>query len=60
MAFSINSRMAVIGKTYLRICPPTVYWHYKQWRMAGALDKLMDLLHSQVREQVKKKQNGRR
>jgi transposase len=42
--------------------PPysTVYWHYKQWREAGAIDALMSLLHGQVREQVKKKPNGQR
>jgi transposase len=40
--------------------PPysTVYWHYKQWREAGAIKKLMNALHEQVREQVKKKLNG--
>ncbi|HEY9660742.1 MAG TPA: transposase [Allocoleopsis sp.] len=40
--------------------PPysTVYWHYKQWREAGAFEKLMTVLHGQVRQQVKKKQNG--
>ena len=37
--------------------PPysTVYWHYKQWRDAGSIEKLMSVLHGQVREQVKKK-----
>jgi transposase len=37
--------------------PPysTVYWHYKQWRAAGAIEKLMTLLHEAIREQVKKK-----
>ena len=37
--------------------PPysTVYWHYKQWREAGVIEKIMEKLHSQVREQVKKK-----
>lgn len=42
--------------------PPysTVYWHYKQWRAAGALEELMTLLHGQVREQAKKKPSGRR
>ena len=37
--------------------PPysTVYWHYKQWRAAGALENLMTLLHEATREQVKKK-----
>ncbi len=36
--------------------PPysTVYWHYKQWRDAGAIEKLMSVLHGQVREGVKK------
>jgi transposase len=37
--------------------PPysTVYWHYKQWRNAGVFEELMQVLHEQVREQVKKK-----
>jgi transposase len=37
--------------------PPysTVFWYYKQWREAGSIEKLMTLLHGQVREQVKKK-----
>jgi len=41
--------------------PPysTVYWHYKQWREAGAIEKLMSALHGQVRTQVKKKPSGR-
>ena len=41
--------------------PPysTVYWHYKQWRDAGVMEKLMNVLHGQVREQVKKKLIGR-
>jgi len=32
--------------------PPysTVYWHYKQWRAAGVIEKLMSRLHGQVRE----------
>lgn len=36
--------------------PPysTVYWHYKQWRAEGALDRLMQMLHKQVRVKVKK------
>jgi len=39
-----------------RDLPPysRVYWHYKQWRDAGALTQLMHRLHQQVREQVKK------
>ena len=42
--------------------PPysTVYWHYKQWRDAGVLDRLMVKLHGQVRVSVKKKVGGRR
>lgn len=36
----------------------TVYWHYKQWREAGVLDLMLDALHSQAREQVKKKLSG--
>ena len=42
--------------------PPysTVYWHYKQWRAEGTIETLMDILHNQVREQVKKKPNGQR
>ena len=38
--------------------PPysTVYWHYKQWQAAGSIEKLMTLLHQDVREQVKKKE----
>ncbi len=40
-----------------RDLPPysTVYWHYKQWRDSGALDRLMETLHGAVRESVKKK-----
>ena len=42
--------------------PPysTVYWHYKQWRVEGTIETLMETLHGQVREQVKKKLNGQR
>ena len=38
--------------------PPysTVFWHYNQWRKAGTIEKLMELLHGQVREQVQKKE----
>lgn len=41
--------------------PPysTVYWHYKGWREAEVIEKLMNVLHGQVREQVKKKPSGR-
>ena len=36
--------------------PPylTVYWHDKQWRVAGSIEKLMTLCHEAPREQVKK------
>ncbi len=42
--------------------PPysTVYWHYKQWPDTGSIEKLMNVLHGQVRELVKKKPSGRR
>jgi len=38
--------------------PPysTVYWHYKRWRTAGVFEQLMNVLHGQVRQQVKKSQ----
>jgi len=31
--------------------PPysTVYWHYKQWRDQGVIDKIMTQLHQQIR-----------
>jgi transposase len=37
--------------------PPysTVYWHYKQWRESGTIEKLMTVLHEQVRAHVNKK-----
>jgi transposase len=40
--------------------PPysTVFWHYKQWRAQGVIDEIMDNLHHQLRQQVKKKRNG--
>lgn len=36
--------------------PPysTVFWHYNQWRAAGCFEELLQTLHEQVREQVKK------
>ena len=42
--------------------PPysTVFWHYNQWRKEGSFEKLMTVLHEQVREQVKKSPNGQR
>jgi len=42
--------------------PPysTVFYHYNQWRKAGSIEKLMTLLHGQVREQEKKSLNGPR
>ena len=41
--------------------PPysTVFWHYKQWRAEGVIERIMTALHCQVRQQVKKNQNGR-
>jgi transposase len=36
--------------------PPysTVYWHDKHWRAAGSIERLLSVLHAQVREKVKK------
>ena len=43
-----------------RDLPPysTVYWHYKQWRSDGILEKILEKLHELVREKAKKNQNG--
>ena len=40
--------------------PPysTVFWHYKQWRAEGVFTQVMSILHSQVRQQVKKNHGG--
>ncbi|WP_445243881.1 transposase [Microcoleus sp. S13_B4] len=40
--------------------PPysTVFWHYKQWRTAGALDPIMTALHGRVRQHAKKNRAG--
>lgn len=40
--------------------PPysTVYWHYKQWRDNGLIDKLLEQLHGKLRQQVKKISSG--
>jgi len=40
--------------------PPdsTVFWHSKQWRSEGVLERIRDALHAQVRAQVKKNQSG--
>jgi transposase len=56
MASSTNLRMVVIGQTRPLDLPPysTVYWHYKQWRQQGVIEELMQVLHFQVRSQVKK------
>jgi transposase len=42
--------------------PPysTVFYHYNHWRKAGAIERLMNVLHGQVREAVKKKRSGQR
>jgi transposase len=36
--------------------PPysTVFWHYKQWRAEGVIEKIMHNLHGKVRQQAKK------
>lgn len=40
--------------------PPysTVYWHYKQWRAEGVIARIMQKLHSQLREKNRKTENG--
>ena len=40
--------------------PPysTVFWHYKQWREQGILEKIMTVLHGELRAKVQKKLNG--
>lgn len=40
--------------------PPysTVFWHYKQWREEGVIERIRDVLHAQVRQQVKKSTPG--
>ncbi len=37
--------------------PPysTVFWHDKQWRAKGVMEKIRDILHGQVRQKVNKK-----
>jgi hypothetical protein len=52
--------MVVIGVTYPAYLPPysTVFWHYKHWRTQGVMEGIRDVLHSQVRQQVKKTLNG--
>lgn len=62
MASSINSRMAAIGRTYPKTYPPTQRYIGITNRCLGegALDKLMGILHAQVREQVKKNLSGQR
>ncbi|OCR01027.1 hypothetical protein BCD67_16750 [Oscillatoriales cyanobacterium USR001] len=46
--------------TQSNIAQKTVYWHYKQWRKQGVIEKLMMVLHSQVRSQVKNVFQGER
>jgi len=40
--------------------PPysTVFWPYKHWRTQGVIEGIRDVLHGQVRPQVKKNLNG--
>ena len=49
--------MALIWEDLPLDLPPysTVYWHYKQWREAGAIEQLMNVLHGQVRSSGEKK-----
>ena len=47
-----------IGCDLPKDLPPylTVFWHYKQWRESGVIDEIRDVLHSHVRQQLKKSQ----
>ena len=49
--------MVVIRAHLPSYLPPysTVFWHYKQWREQGIIEKIRDNLHGQVRQQAKKK-----
>ncbi len=40
--------------------PPysTVFWHYKQWREQGIIEKIQDILYRQQRQKVKKNHYG--
>jgi hypothetical protein len=54
--FSINSKMAVIGGNLPKDFPTysTVFWHYKQWRSQGIIQKITEELHRRLRQQEKK------
>ncbi|MDZ7955685.1 MAG: hypothetical protein RMY27_32210 [Nostoc sp. DedQUE09] len=60
MASFINSRMGATGvicpKTFLLIQPSIGI--SLQWRAAGVFETLMNTLHEQVREQIKKNRGG--
>lgn len=40
--------------------PPysTVFWYYKQWRVDGVLDQILNTLHGKVRQQAQKNRSG--
>ncbi len=49
--------MVVTGVTYRAYLPPysTVFWHYKQWRASGVIEKIRDVLHLSCTSTSKKK-----
>jgi len=43
---SLSEKWLQLGRLTQRLPPySTVYWHYKQWREAGAIERLMSVLH---------------
>jgi len=62
MASSINLKMVAIGKIYLKTYPFTQPYIgiINSGERQECAEVLMRVLHSQVREQVKKNQNGLR
>jgi len=60
MGSYISLKMVVTRAHLPKDLPPysTVFWHYKQWRAEGVIENIRDVLHEQVRQQVKKKASG--
>ncbi|MDJ0515074.1 MAG: hypothetical protein QNJ74_02050 [Trichodesmium sp. MO_231.B1] len=52
--------MVVTGLIYPAYLPPysTVFWHYKQWRESGVIEKIRDVLHSRAASTGKKNLDG--
>ena len=43
-----------LGWLAQRLTTLLLFWHYKQWRAEGVIEKIRDVLHGQVREPLKK------